>query len=80
MEWLIVFINGFIFDLLYGLYQKYMQVDRYKSAGIVSVLLSASGIYVGTLIYINKEFTILVPYWIGLFFGTYSIKYLRKYL
>jgi hypothetical protein len=80
MNYILVFINGFIFDLLYAIYTKYINVDKYGLAGLASVLIMLSGTVVGILVYIEKQYENLIPYGMGLWAGTYSMKYLKKYL
>jgi hypothetical protein len=80
MKYILIFLNGFIIDFLYALYTKNINVDKYGIAGFYSVLITLGGVYIGVLVYIDHQFFDLIPYSLGLWSGTYSIKYLKKYL
>lgn len=75
MKYILLFLSGFIIDIIWALYIKAISDDKYLFAAIYSV-----GTGLCSLFMIHEFIENIyngMPYLLGLFGGTYSIKYLK---
>ena len=77
MNIFLLFISGFIVDVIWSLYIKSLSDDKYFLAGLHFVGTGICGLFVIYEVSSTRDILTGLPYLIGLFFGTYFSKYLR---
>jgi hypothetical protein len=78
MKYFLLFLSGFIIDIIWALYIKTISNNKYFLASIYSVGTGICAMYFTYEIAVTKDLLTGIPYLIGLFFGTLFSKYLNQ--
>ena len=76
MQYLLLFISGFIIDIIWTLYIKSIANDKYSLGAIYSAGTGLCNLFM--IHEFTKDIMNGLPYIAGLFFGTYFSKYLVR--